>query len=334
MRYSLLALATVFLAACQTPGYDYEARIAPNYPQAAEFRDPDVGRFRGPGGDVAEAEFGAMISEISLDGRPWFARSAGAPDSLYEGGVAIEGWEAEVRYERDRRCVEHEGLFNCKRQGIVETECTNETVTVSVTATLVDLGTNRPVFTSVQPGSAARDTCIDIAEYRDGTVETGTYRDPYRSSYNPYDAPIGLVHDAVIDAVRRFRYDIAPYNKTLRAEIMQKGLIPEEQNDTRFTLAVEATRNGNFLGACAQWDELAREYPRAPAVLHNQGACAEARGDMETAQLRYARASELASQIPLLDVKSAKPIFDALERVSGRRYDEMLLDGSLPKSGS
>ena len=334
MRYSLLALAAVCLAACQTPGYDYEARIAPNYPQAAEFRDPEIGRFRGPGGDVAEAEFGAMISEISLDGRPWFVRSAGAPDSLYEGGVTIEGWEAEVRYERDRRCVEHEGLFNCKRQGIVETECTNETVTVSVTATLVDLGANRPVFTSVQSGSAARDTRIDIAEYRDGTVDTGTYRDPYRSSYNPYDAPIGLVHDAVIDAVRRFRYDIAPYNTTLRAEIMQKGLIPEEQNDTRFTLAVDATRNGNFLGACAQWDELAREYPRAPAVLHNQGACAEARGDMETAQLRYARASELASQIPLLDDKSAMPIFDALERVSGRRYDEMLLDGSLPKSGS
>ena len=285
MRYSLLALAAVSLAACQTPGYDYEARIAPNYPQAAEFRDPEVGRFRGPAGDVAEAEFSAMISQVSLDGMPWF-------------------------------------------------ECTNETVNVSVKATLVDLGANRPVFTSVQPGSAARDTCIDIAEYRDGAVETGTYRDPYRSTYNPYDAPIGLVRDAVVDAVGRFRYDIAPYNKTLRAEIMQKGLIPEEQNDTRFTLAVDATKNGNLLGACAQWDELAREYPRAPAVLHNQGACAEARGDMETAQLRYARAAELASQIPLMNDKSAKPIFDALERVSGRRYDEQLLDASTPKSGS
>jgi hypothetical protein len=217
---------------------------------------------------------------------------------------------------------------------MVETECTTESVAVTVTTTLVDLGTNRSVFSATQPGGSARETCIDVAEYPDDGQSEGVYRDPRQSNYNPYNAPIGMVQDAVVEAVRRFRFDIAPYNRTVRAEIMTEGLIPEEQNDTRFSLAVDATKNGSFLGACAQWDELARAYPRAPAVLHNQGACAEARGDMETAQLRYARAAELASGIPLLKDKKARPIFDALERVSGRRYDEMLLDGSLPKSGS
>jgi Tfp pilus assembly protein PilF len=89
---------------------------------------------------------------------------------------------------------------------------------------------------------------------------------------------------------------------------------------------VKATKRGEMLGACAQWDELGREWPDAPAVLHNLGACAEARGDMETAQLRYARAAELASRIPLLKYKKARPIFVALERVSGRRMDDTFLD--------
>ena len=334
MRFFFFLAATALLAACQTPGYDYEARIAPNFAQAAEYRAPDVGRFRGPASDVAEGELAAMIAEIRLDGRPWFIVSQGQPDSVYEGRVDIDAWDEEVRYERDRRCVKHDGLFDCKRHALVETECTTESVAVTVTTTLVDLASNRDVFTAAQPGGSARETCIDIAEYPDDGRSEGVYRDPRQSNYNPYNAPIGMVQDAVVEAVRRFRYDIAPYNKTVRAEIMTEGLIPEEQNDTRFALAVDATKGGNFMGACAQWDELGRAYPRAPAVLHNLGACAEARGDMETAQLRYARAADLASGIPLLKDKKARPIFDALERVSGRRYDEMLLDGSLPKSGS
>jgi len=83
------------------------------------------------------------------------------------------------------------------------------------------------------------------------------------------------------------------------------------------------------MGACAQWDELGREMPQAPAVLHNLGACAEARGDMNTAQLRYARAAEIAQTIPLLKDKKARPIFSALERVSGRRMDDALINSIL-----
>ena len=131
------------------------------------------------------------------------------------------------------------------------------------------------------------------------------------------------------EAVRRFRNDIAPYYQTMRAEIMTDGLTPEAQNDPRFAAAVKATKNGNFMGACAQWDELGREWTHAPAILHNLGACAEARGDMATAQLRYARAAELAQSIPLLEDKQAKPIFSALERVSGRRMDDALINSIL-----
>ncbi len=327
MRILLALLSFAVCAACATPGYDYEARIAPNIPVAAEYRDVGVGKFRGPGGDVAEDEFVRMINDVTLDGAYWFG--VGGIDTrrgVYEGDTQIDSWSAETRYERERRCTDYDGLFDCEHRSIVEKACTEETVNVTVTATLIDTDTNRRVFTQSQGGAATRDSCEDIAQYEDDGRDLGSWRDPLHSDYNPYNAPYGMIQDATVEAVNRFRTDIAPYMQTVRAEILTEGLIPEEQNDPRFKAAVDATKNGSFLGACAQWDQLGRDWPQAPAVQHNLGACAEARGDMATAQVRYARASELASSIPLLKDKKAQPIFDALERISNRRIDEKLLE--------
>lgn len=329
MKHLLLFALPVFAAACQTPGYDYQARMAPNIPIAAEYRDVMVGEFDGPAGYVAEAEFAEMIEQVTLDGDYWFTLPSGDPAGIYEGRVDIESWEQETRFEREKRCIEYDGLFDCERRGIVETECSEETVEVVVTAHLVDYRDNRIVFSQQQLGGANRETCRDIAEYEDDGRELGVWRDPLLSSYNPYNAPIGMVEDASIEAVHRFRHDIAPYYQTLRAEIITDGLIPETENDPRFAAAVKATKRGEIMGACAQWDALGREWPHAPAVLHNMGACAEARGDMATAQLRYARAAELTRSVPLLKDKKARPIFDALERVSGRRMDDALINSIL-----
>ncbi|MEZ5953022.1 MAG: hypothetical protein R3C13_01830 [Hyphomonas sp.] len=329
--FLLFLIALPLLAACATPGYDYTARMVPTFPEAVDYRDVSVGQFRGPAGEVAEAEFAKMLDETTLDGAYWFG--IGGPEDrrgYYEGRVDINSWEAETRFERDRECVEFDGIFDCEHRAIVESECTEETVEVTVTATLRDAESGQRVFTHTQGGGANRESCVDVATYEDDGRELGVWRDPLHTSYSAWDAPYGMVADATIEAVRRFRTDIAPYDATVRAEIMTKGLIPEEQNDPRFAAAVEATKQGQMLGACAQWDMLGKDWPNAPAVLHNLGACAEARGDMATAQARYARAAEIAAAIPLLKDKQAQPIFSALERVSGRRMDDLFLNGPPP----
>ncbi|MCA8902295.1 MAG: hypothetical protein KDA53_13720 [Hyphomonas sp.] len=327
-RILLFLLALPLLAACATPGYDYRARMVPTFPAAVDYRDVSVGNFRGPAGEVAEDEFARMLEETTLDGAYWFG--VAGPDGrrgVYTGRVEVESWEAETTFERDRECVEWDAPFDCEHRAIVETECVEETVEVLVTATLTDIDTGERIFTQTQGGGANREHCIDVATYEDDGSTLGTWRDPLHSSYSAWDAPYGMVADATVEAVRRFRTDIAPYDATVRAEIMTKGLTPEEANDPRFRMAVDATKRGEVLGACAQWDALAKDWPQAPAVLHNLGACAEARGDMATAQARYARAAELAMTIPLLQEKQARPIFSALERVSGRRMDDIFLNG-------
>ena len=330
MHRLLLLLLPALIGACATPGYEYEARMAPNIPDATNYRDVTVGRFAGPAGNLAEAEFIAMLEDTVLDGQYWFTLPPpDAATGVYDGHVEIDTWERDVRFERDKQCVEWDGLFDCERRAIVEQECTEETVEVSVTLHLTDTRNGRHVFTHQQQGSAGDEVCVDIAEYPDDGAERGVWHDPVYSSFDPYDAPIGMVEDATIEAVHRFRQDIAPYYATLRAEIMTEAITPEAQNDPRFTAAVAATKRGEVIGACAQWDQLAEEWSHAPAVLHNLGACAEARGDMATAQARYARAAEIARKIPLLKDKAARPIFSALERVSNRRLDDTLIDDNL-----
>ncbi len=323
----LLVSSLLLITACATPGYDYRARVAPNFPGAAAYKDVDVGRFTGPAGDVAETEFIDMIMETELDGQPWFSHSSAAePQGIYEGRVEIDSYEEDISYTRERQCVEYDGIFDCERRAIVESECSERTVLVRVTATLIDLAENTGVFTSENGGTATQEDCTEINEYPNHDGDLGEGRDTHSVSHRIADAPIGMIEDATREAVRQFRYDIAPYTKTMRAEIMTEALTNEVANDTRFELAVKATKNGEVMGACAQWDELASAYPEAPSVLHNTASCAEARGDMATAQAQYAKAAEIARAIPLLKDKKARPIFEALERVSDRRRDGAVID--------
>ncbi|OZB14955.1 MAG: hypothetical protein B7X53_12640 [Hyphomonas sp. 34-62-18] len=315
------------VAACQTPGYDYSARAAPTYAEALNYTDVAAGRFRGPAGDVAEAEFQALIDNATLNGLRWFIEiDPTRPQGIYEGEVLIAGFNRETRFRRERRCEKYEGLFDCERHVVVEMHCPKDIVNVTVRATLVDFATGRPVFTAEHGGATEQEDCYDVAEYPDTDQSTGEFGDVIYETLPHWDAPIGMIAEAVAAAIPAFRRDIAPYTTTLRAEIVEKPLVPEEAGDPRFAAAVKATRRGEFIGACAQWQELARAYPKAPGILHNLAACTEARGEFEQAHLLYAQAAEIARGIPLLKDKDAKPIFDALGRVSQGRYENSLID--------
>jgi hypothetical protein len=334
MRFLAFVLIGL-VAACQSPGYDYTARAAPNFPAALDYTDVAAGRFEGPAGDIAEAEFGALIESTELEGRPWFVvLDPAQPQGVYEGEVAVTGYRGEIRHETSERCVEYDAPFDCEHRAIVEEECVKDIVDVEVRARLIDLATRRTVFTAARQGTAEREDCYDFAEYPDTGQPTGSVGSVVQELYDAYDAPYGLIQLAVPEAVRQFRFDIAPYMTSFRAEIVTKPLVGEEAGEPRFEAAVKATRQGNFIGACAQWQELAAAYPDAPGIQANWGACAEARGDMAEAHSQYARAAELARAIPLLTDKDAKPIFEALERVSRGRYEDTLIERAKDTGGS
>jgi len=333
-RFLAIGLAAG-LAACQTPGYEYSARTAPNFPKALDYTDVAVGRFEGPAGDIAAAEFDALLASTELEGRPWFALLDPAqPQGIYEGNVNVTGYRGEVRYERESECVEYDAPFDCERRAIVESECHKKIVDISVGLRLIDRATGRTVFTSARGGTTEREDCFEVAEYQGTDLSTGQYGPTIYQTYNLYDVPYGMIREAVPAAIAGFRTDIAPFIASFRAEIVTTPLVGEEAGDPRFAAAVRATKRGEFIGACAQWQELADAYPNAPGIQHNLGACAEARGDLSIAHSQYAKAAELTRTSPLLKGKTANGIFDALSRVSKGRYDNILIEEVQDRGGS
>jgi tetratricopeptide (TPR) repeat protein len=321
-RLIALLLPISVIAACQTPGYDYQARMAPTFAQAADYRAVDVGEFKGPGGDAAERAFLRMLNTASLDGQPWFMGPQAGVQGVYSGRVDVTGYDEEERFESEEQCVDGD----CDYKERVESICREQTVEVDVTTVLIDSQTGSEVFQHVQGGAATQEDCEVLGVVASDAYDDGKYEDVLRETLDPYYAPVGMIDDAVQKAVQRFRYDIAPYHQSVRAEIMKDALTPELAADNRFKLAVKATKRGEMIGACAQWNELGKQYPNAPAALHNLGACAEARGDLSTALTYYAKASEIAQTIPLLKDKKAQPIFDALKRVSDQRAADRVID--------
>lgn len=330
----LLAFVTVAMAtACQTPGYDYSSRAAPNYPEALSYTDVAVGRFTGPAGDIAEGAFQALIDRAELQGERWFhSPDPRNPQGIYDGEVTLSGFRREVSFVRERRCARG-NLSSCERHIVMEIHCPKEIVDVNVRIRLTDYSSGRLVFTADRGGATEREECYDVAEYADTGQSTGQYGEVIRETLPAWDAPVGMVAEAVNAAIPGFRTDIAPYMANTRAEIVSKPLTDAERADPRFEAAVKATRRGEPIGACAQWEELYRAYPRGPAILHNMGACAEARGEMERAHLLYAEAATVARSIPLLRDKDAQPIFDALKRISRGRHENALIEQASGSDG-
>jgi tetratricopeptide (TPR) repeat protein len=308
--------------------------MAPSRPEAASFRDIEIGRFDGPSGVAVESAFRSLLSDTHLDGQPWFRISAGPPDGIYEGAARTMRFEVERRHKLEKKCVEYDGLFDCETRAFVEQVCDTERVIAEVSLSLINYRTGRHVFTEKREGDASETSCRDLREVPDRGQSEGEFGPTETIVLSPLDAPPDLADEAAVEAVADFREVIAPYNQTVRAVIVEKGILPEEANDTRFAAAVAATKSGNPLAACADWDALAKVWPEGPATLHNLGACAEARGDLETAQSLYGKAAEIIRTQAGLKDSQRKIIFDSLARVSGRRADGELIERVTNTGGS
>jgi hypothetical protein len=318
-------LALLCASACQAPGYDYSARQLPEEAEALAYRDVETGSFAGPGGGVARAEFLLMVDEIMLDGQRWFTVSDQSPQGYYDGQIRIASFDRERQLSLERRCVEYDAPLDCERRAMVERACETDIVRVEIVLTLTDRKSDRRIFSSVRSGEARREDCFDLGEVPDDGRSEGDFGSAERIGLPAYEAPRDLIEGASVKAVRAFRSVIAPYNETFRAEIAHKGISAEEANDSRFAAAVEATRKGEYLQACEQWNALAKSWPSAPATLHNQGACLEAKGDLAGAQDLYAQATQAAEKAGQGKHENAKVLFRSLARVSAQRQAATLL---------
>ncbi len=333
MKQAILPLIlAASLAACATPGYDYSGRFAPENVAVTDYRHVDVGSFDGPAGREVERAFNRMIASATLDGQLWFNVSYETPNDLqgvYSGEVDVLGYEVEHYHKTVKECVEWDGLFDCEHRADVEKACTRKQVDVAVRARLEDAYNGQLIHTGSHYGDASDEVCETIAQFHaDGRGNEHAHVGDYGESrdYGIELAPFHLVREAALEATRKFRTDIAPFNKTIRAKIMTEALDPFLASDPRFEDAVQATKDGKQITACSLWQTLAADYAKAPSILHNQGACAEANGDAQGAQALYAQASRLAGGLSGVNEDAMDILASSLERISGVRIENDILD--------
>lgn len=318
-RFGLCVAGLGVLGACASAGLDYEARLPAGSLDAAEYRNVEVSGFRGPAGGWYSDRFEAMLVSAVLDGRPWFtvsraALSETALAGLYEGRISVDDVDVHEYEQTVRKCVEWDGLFDCERREDVVEYCFDTRVDVSVYPELIDRKTGEIVFSGRYSGTASDSECHD-------------YYDHFHGGIGRFDAPRDLIREALLDTLPDVRRDVAPRNATVRAPMVAEAIDPEARADPRFEQAVEAAKDGNGPTACSLWQGLGAEFPDAPAVTHNLGACAEASGDYAAAQDLYARAADLTAGYVQDDMeKPVKAILGSLERISERRFGEAWLE--------
>lgn len=324
MRKTLLAstVAISGLAACATPGIDYETRIMPASLAAAETRTVQVERFRGPAGGWFADRFSSMLANATLDGEPWFQladfRYGGpgdGPAGTYTGHIDIVDYSVTEYTQTVSKCTEWDGLFDCETREDVEELCVSESVSVSVTPRLIDADTGQIVFSNTYGGDAGRDVCDEDHYYSGGGflgLSAGT-------------PPRDLIREALSETLRPIRNDIAPRNATVRAKFVREAYNPVVKADPRFEQAVKAGTRDPF-AACETWTAMAAQYPEAPAVIHNMGACAEASHDFEAAHGLYAQAAELSVKYGDDGKTAPKAFVQSLRRLSDQRFGLELIE--------
>ncbi len=326
---SLFALMSV--AACATPGIDYEARLMASNPAAAATRTVQVDRFRGPGGGWYAARFEAMLANTTFDGQPWFSLADFSYDNLgqaragtYTGEIDITSHTFDEYYQTVSKCVEWDGLFDCERREDVEELCVAERVEVQVHPRLIDVDSGTTIFSGTYGGDASYEHCDEAYGHDHGGSRRGLF--------GIGASPSGdLIRSALSETLRPIRVDIAPRNATVRAKFIAKALDPIVAADPRFELAVKAGRK-DPVAACNTWTQMSEQYPEAPAVIHNMGACAEASSDFTVAQSLYARSSQLAVAYSDDGITAPKAFTKALRKLSDQRYGlEIIEDLTRPE---
>lgn len=341
MKKTLIAstLALTGAAACTTPGISYEARLMPESLAAAETRTVQVDRFRGPGGRWYARQFETMIANTVFDGAAWFTLAdfeygvpGDTPAGTYTGHVDVDSYDWSEYHRTTSKCIEWDGLFDCETRVDVEELCVEERVSVSAHPRLVDADTGEVVFSGAYGGTASHENCFETGIY-DGEFNKRLKKKRRHHGLNGYhalgfvgaDAPADLVRDALFQTLAPIRRDIAPRNATVKATFITEALDPIARADPRFEQALELSKRNPF-ESCAMWTGMAEEYPEAPAVIHNLGACAEATSDFQAAQGHYAKAAELSVQYSADGVTAGGDFLKALRKLSNQRSDLEVLN--------
>lgn len=322
---ALFALAFALVAACAASTIATQVRMPPRSAEAATLHRIAVMPFSGRDGRAFAEVARAQLQSAALDGTLYFTvvsneallaaglrgsasdtiarlvsagRAAGV-DAVYSGSADGANVSQTSRQERRTRCVEYEGLFNCKREEEYVATCYTTVAVYSATPQVVNVRTGSVAYTEQLSARSEYEYCND-------RQATRTNED--------------LIAEARQTVATLLRQRVAPYNATVSVAYKSSAPdITDAAQRQQFDGAVAFARAGQVDRACAMWLELAPgDQTNSVALLYNLGVCAEVVSD-------YARAVSLYSRAESMLQTPDRQVFEARQRAQSRLTNEHAL---------
>lgn len=262
---------------------------------AAEVGSLVVERFGGREGRELSFALEGMLAELAIYGKPYFrvvAERSSAPADAILSGIANAAVQNQPVEENRKVCIERDGNDKCLREENQKIRCQRRTVTLNPSLRMARVDDGAIVY---QRQLQERDQIVWCPD-----------RAAARSVEDTVSALIG-------NAVAEVRLDIAPVYRVdaIRVLEVRKGLDKDQSN--RFRNALKATAR-DPQGACDIWQALDSEVPGQSSIVVNLALCAEQRGDLEDARVRYRQAQTLLPRERAINV--------ALDRIDARQVAE------------
>lgn len=262
---------------------------------AAEVASLVVERFGGREGRELSFALEGMLAELSVDGQPYFrvvAERSTAPADAIMSGIANAAVQNQPVEESRKVCLERDGNDKCVREENQKIRCQRRTVTLSPSLRMARVDDGAIVYQRQLQQSDQIVWCPDRAAAR--SVEE-------------------TVSALIADVAAEVRLDIAPVYRSdaIRVLEVRKGLDKDQSN--RFRDALKAT-NRNPQVACDIWQALDGEVPQQSSIVFNLALCAEQRGDLDDAMVRYRQAQALLPR--------ERAINAAFDRINARSVAE------------
>ncbi len=296
----VLAWVTLFLVGCTT-----QVSIQGRYPAAikaaADLNPITVFEFNGTEGKVFSKLLMSTLKGAVFDSKEYFSvispeiiaskmavRSKNKPlaenlsaalqygrklgvKGVYFGSIGTIDIKTSSHQQKRTQCVDKD----CDQKREYQVTCYKQEAYLSAQPQLVNVNTAEVVYSEQVSAHKDNRYCQDSGSAKSKSLFT---------------------QELMSDIAQQVRYKVAPYNKTIKVDLINDSRGLNELSAMKFKSAVSFAQAGQMDRACALWQEISANSPESNqlvSLLYNLGVCAEAVADYDRAIELYARAESL-----------------------------------------
>ncbi len=243
----------------------------------AEIKSIAIDRFGGNDGTALAFEIEDKLSDVEIDGAPYFKIMAGRSAIEPEGtlsGTATAGIEEYPTKGYRERCVKRDDKDKCVKRKSVEVKCLKRVIDFQAQIRLSRFSDGQTIYADRKSNGNEQIVC--------GRKES------FASSEE-------VIRGMINSAAYSVRRDLAPIERRENIRVLESRKGMDKATGKFFKSAVKMTKTDE-LEACRMWDEAAANRALHRSITFNRGLCAEQKGTLGEAIKLYTEANQMGGR--------------------------------------